>query len=297
MTPSDDQCSSRVGIILAGGSGTRLAPATSALNKHLLPVYDKPMIYYPLTTLMLSGIRKFVLISTPLDLPNYQRLLQDGSQWGLEFHYLEQQEPKGIAEAFLLAEAFLQNRCCSLILGDNIFFGPDLSHTFPTAEESQQGATIFAYHVSDPGRYGVVLLNDEGFPLEIEEKPVHPRSNWAVTGIYFYDDQVVDIAKGLTPSQRGELEITDVNKTYLNRKELQVRTFDRGTAWLDTGTHESLIEASTFVHVVEARQGMKIGCPEETAWRMGYITDEELLRCANMLNGTPYANYLRSLIK
>lgn len=284
------------GIILAGGSGTRLYPLTRAISKQLLPVYDKPMIYYPLCTLMLAGIRDVLIISTPHDLPQYQRLLADGAQWGLNLGYAEQPRPEGLAQAFLIGERFIGNNTVSLVLGDNLFYGHGLAKVLQQAVQRTHGATIFGYYVRDPERYGVVSFDKAGKAIDIEEKPKNPRSNYAVTGLYFYDNDVVAVAKGLKPSPRGELEITDVNRTYLARGDLSVELLGRGTAWLDTGTHESLLQAAQFIETVESRQGLKISCPEEIAWRMGYIDAEQLGRLAEPLRQNGYGQYLIDII-
>ena len=284
------------GIILAGGSGTRLYPLTRVISKQLLPVYDKPMIYYPLCTLMLAGIRDILIISTPQDLPQYQHLLGDGTQWGLNFSYAEQPRPEGLAQAFLIGESFIGTEGVSLVLGDNLFYGHGLARVLQQAMHQVKGATIFGYYVRDPERYGVVSFNKAGKVVDVEEKPKNPRSNYAVTGLYFYDNDVVSIAKGLKPSLRGELEISDVNRTYLERGDLSVELLGRGTAWLDTGTHESLLQAAQFIETVESRQGLKIACPEEIAWRMGYIETNQLKQLAQSLMQNGYGQYLSNII-
>jgi glucose-1-phosphate thymidylyltransferase len=283
------------GIILAGGSGTRLYPMTRSISKQIIPIYDKPMIYYPLTTLMLAGIREVMIISTPRDLPGFRELLGDGSQWGMAFHYAMQERPEGLAQAYHIAADFVGAGPSALILGDNIYHGHGLPELLQSAIARTEGATVFAYNVTDPERYGVVSFDDRMRATSIEEKPALPRSNWAVTGLYFYDSQVVDIARDLRPSARGELEITDVNRTYLERNQLSVEIMGRGFAWLDTGTPDSLIEASEFVRTLEKRQGLKIACPEEIAFHVGFIDEAGLGRAIDSLGKSAYADYLRAI--
>ena len=284
------------GIILAGGSGTRLYPVTQCVSKQLLPVYDKPMIYYPLSVLMLAGIRDILIISTPQDTPRFEQLLDDGHRWGMNFCYAVQARPEGIAQAFLVGADFIAGQRCALVLGDNIFHGHNLSQMLQTAAQRERGATVFAYAVNDPERYGVIEIDKQGRALSLEEKPHQPKSRYAVTGLYFYDASVVEYTRNLKPSARNELEITDLNRVYMERGELQAEIMGRGMAWLDTGTHESLLEAASFIQVIEKRQGLKVACPEEIAYRAGYIDKQHLERLASVLDNSGYGAYLRGIM-
>jgi glucose-1-phosphate thymidylyltransferase len=285
------------GIVLAGGSGTRLRPLTQAVCKQLLPIYDKPMVYYPISVLMLAGIRDILIISTPKDIPLFKELLGDGSDWGVRFVYAIQETPRGLADAFLVGEDFIGDDACALVLGDNLYFGHGLSEALAAAAETRQGATVFAYHVNDPERYGVIDFDASGQAVSLEEKPEAPRSSWAVTGLYFYDRQVVDMARGLKPSARGELEITDINKLYLDKGQLLVTKLGRGFAWLDTGTHDSLVEATEFIRAIEKRQGQKVGCPEEVAFNKGWISTDKLTALGKAMGKSEYGQYLMRLAK